>query len=134
KRDWIESAGWGLAILLPMLIILYGESLGLGRETAAFPAVFAATVIMWVFELVDEFIPGLFALLMTLSLGVAPPRVVLAGFASDGFFMAMSILGLGTVVVLSGLSFRFLLLVLRYLPNNNFGHNFGLLVTGALLT
>jgi di/tricarboxylate transporter len=59
---------------------------------------------------------------------------VLAGFASDGFFMAMSILGLGTVVVLSGLSFRFLLWALRYLPNTNAGHNLGLLLTGILLT
>ena len=134
RRDWFESAGWALAILLPVLILLYGGDYGLGRETTAFLAVFAATVVMWVFELVDEFIPGLFALLLTLSLGVAPPRVVLAGFASDGFFMAMSILGLGTVVVLSGLSFRFLLLVLRYLPNTNAGHNAGLLLTGILLT
>ena len=134
KRDWFEAAGWALAILLPVLILLYGGDYGLGRETTAFLAVFTATVVMWVFELVDEFIPGLFALLMTLSLGIAPPRVVLAGFASDGFFMAMSILGLGTVVVLSGLSFRFLLLVLRYLPNTSAGHNIGLMLTGVLLT
>jgi len=46
----------------------------------------------------------------------------------------MSILGLGTVVVQSGLSFRFLLWLLRYLPNTSAGHNFGLLLTGILLT
>ena len=134
KRDWFDAAGWALAILLPALILYFGSHMGLGRETTVFLAVFAATVVMWVFELVDEFIPGLFALLMTLSLGIAPARVVLAGFASDGFFMAMSVLGLGTVVVLSGLSFRFLLLVLRYLPNTTFGHNLGLMLTGVLLT
>jgi di/tricarboxylate transporter len=89
---------------------------------------------MWMFELVDEYIPGLFAVFATLTLGLAPPRVVLGGFASDGFFMAMSILALGTVVVLSGLSFRFLLWLLRYLPNTNLGHNLGLLLTGVLLT
>src|SRR5437868_2562907 len=133
-RDWFEAAGWALAIALPALILLYGGAMGLGRETTAFLAVFTATVVMWVFELVDEFIPGLFALLMTLSLGIAPPRVVLAGFASDGFFMAMSVLGLGTVVVLSGLSFRFLLWLLRLLPNTHFGHNLGLMLTGIMLT
>ena len=89
---------------------------------------------MWVFELVDEYIPGLFALLITLVLGLAPTKIVLGGFASDGFFMAMSILGLGTVVVASGLSFRFLLWLLRYLPNTPGGHNLGLLLTGMLLT
>ena len=76
----------------------------------------------------------LFAILITLALSLAPPKIVLGGFASEGFFMAMSILGLGTVVVLSGLSFRFLLWLLRYLPNNVTGHNFGIMLTGLLLT
>jgi divalent anion:Na+ symporter, DASS family len=128
------ACGWALAILLPLLILLYGRNFGLSQEVATFLAIFTATVLMWMFELVDEYIPGLFAILATLTLGLAPPRVVLGGFASDGFFMAMSILALGTVVVLSGLSFRFLLWILRYLPNTKTGHNFGLLLTGMLLT
>jgi len=133
-RDVIQAIGWAVATVLPLLVLLFGHELGLGREPVLFLAIFAATVVMWVFELVDEYIPGLFALLVTLAIGLAPPKSVLAGFASDGFFMAMSILGLGTVIVLSGLSFRFLLWVLRYLPNSKAGHNLGLLITGILLT
>lgn len=133
-RDTIQAVGWFMAIVLPLLVLFYGRDLGLDRETSVFLAIFSATVVMWVFELVDEYIPGLFAVLMTLALGLAPAKTVLAGFASDGFFMAMSILGLGTVVVLSGLSFRFLLWLLRYLPNTTNGHNLGLLLTGILLT
>lgn len=134
RTDTTQAIGWFAAILLPLLILLYGKTLGLDRETSVFLAIFAAAVVMWVFELVDEFIPGLFAVLVTLALGLAPSKIVLAGFSSDGFFMAMSIFGLGTVVVLSGLSFRFLLWLLRYLPNTTGGHNFGLLLTGFLLT
>ncbi len=134
RKERFETVGWLIAILLPLAVMLYGADYGLDRETRAFLAIFSATVIMWVFELVDEFVPGLFAVLTTLALGIAPTKVVLAGFASDGFFMAMSILGLGTVVVLSGLSFRFLLWLLRYLPNSPAGHNLGLLLTGFLLT
>lgn len=134
RRDAIQSAGWLAAIVLPLLILGFGRDVGLDRETSVFLAIFAATVVMWVFELVDEYIPGLFALLVTLALGLAPTKLVLGGFASDGFFMAMSILGLGTVVVLSGLSFRFLLWLLRYLPSTPLGHNLGLLITGLLLT
>ena len=133
-RDTILAVGWFAAIVLPLVVLLYGRDLGLDRETSVFLAIFSATVVMWVFELVDEYIPGLFAVLITLALGLAPTKIVLAGFASDGFFMAMSILGLGTVVVLSGLSFRFLLWLLRYLPNTAAGHNIGLLLTGFLLT
>jgi len=133
-REWFQAGGWLIAILLPLAVMLYGGDYGLDRETRAFLAIFGATVVMWVFELVDEFVPGLFAVLTTLALGIAPTKVVLSGFASDGFFMAMSILGLGTVVVLSGLSFRFLLWLLRYLPNSPAGHNLGLLLTGFILT
>ena len=134
RREMLDVIGWFTSLLLPLVVMLYGPELGLDRATTAFLSIFTATVIMWAFELVDEYIPGLFAVLTTLSLGIAPTRVVLAGFASDGFFMAMSVLGLGAVVVMSGLSFRFLLWLLRYLPNTNAGHNFGLLLTGFLLT
>lgn len=133
-RNWFEASGWLLAILLPLAIMLFSGDFGIDREIRTFLAIFSATIVMWVFELVDEFVPGLFALLMILALGLAPPKVVLAGFASDGFFMAMSILGLGTVVVLSGLSFRCLLWLLRYLPNTKAGHNIGLLLTGFLIS
>ena len=133
-KNAIHAFGWMATILTPLLVLVFGRDFGLDRETTVFLAIFSATVMMWVFELVDEYIPGLFALLVTLALGLAPPKLVLGGFASDGFFMAMSILGLGTVVVLSGLSFRFLLWLLRYLPNTPGGHNLGLLLTGLLLT
>ncbi|MFZ3018166.1 MAG: SLC13 family permease [Gallionella sp.] len=132
-REGIEAFGWLLAILVPLGIMLLTEQWGVGREVRTFLAIFSAAIVMWVFELVDEFIPGLFAVLMILALGLVPPKVVLGGFASDGFFMAMSILGLGTVVVYSGLSFRCLLWLLRYLPGTNVGHNFGLLFTGYLI-
>ena len=133
-KDVILAFGWFTTIVMPLLVLAFGRSYGLNREATVFLAIFIATVMMWVFELVDEYIPGLFALLVTLALGLAPTKVVLGGFASDGFFMAMSILGLGTVVVVSGLSFRFLLWLLRYLPSTPLGHNVGLLATGIFIT
>ncbi len=134
SRDLFQIPGWLATILLPLLVLTLGNEYGVDRETTVFLAIFCATMLMWIFELVDEYIPGLFALLATLALGLVPTKTVLAGFASDGFFMAMSILGLGTVIVLSGLSFRFLLWLLRYLPSTPAGHNIGLLLTGFLLT
>jgi len=115
KGTWFELVGWSLTILTPMLVLYFGEDLGLDKESKTFLAIFGAAVSMWVFELVKEFLPALFAILLILILGLAPTDVVLSGFSSSGFFMAMSILGLGTVIVLSGLSFRFLLWLLRYL-------------------
>jgi divalent anion:Na+ symporter, DASS family len=132
--SWREVVGWGSAIVLPTLVMILGRGWGLQPNAVLFLAVFAATVVMWVFSLVDEYVPGLFALFAILVLGLAPPAQVLAGFASDGFFLAMSILGLGTVIVASGLSYRFLLWLLLKLPSHPFWQNLGLLATGFLLT
>jgi di/tricarboxylate transporter len=83
---------------------------------------------------VDDYIPALFALVATLATGLVPAPVVLSGFASDGFMMALSTLALGAVVVSSGLSYRMMLSLLMRLPNNQFWHFTGLMLTGTLLT
>ena len=126
--------GWLLAIVLPILTLQVGAHYGMDRSASMFLAIFSATVTMWVFSLVDDYVPGLFAVMAILISGLVPPIVVLSGFSSDGFLMAMSILGLSTVIVTSGLSYRAMLLMLRHLPNNRFWHNFGLTFAGLLLT
>jgi len=142
EKETIENAkakpamviGWLLALLLPLIILEFGDHLGIARSAVMFLAIFSATVVMWVFSLVDDYIPGLFALLATLVTGLVPAPVILSGFASDGFLMALSTLAFGTVVVSSGLSYRIMLLLLRRLPNGQFWHNAGLYLLGIALT
>ncbi|MEV4781607.1 SLC13 family permease [Burkholderia sp. LMU1-1-1.1] len=128
------APGWLLVIALPLLTLAWGDALGVGRGGVIFLAIFSATIAMWVFSLVDDYIPALFALLATLLTGLVPVPVILSGFASDGFMMALSTLALGTVVVSSGLGYRVMLLLLRRLPNGQGWHNAGLFATGLLLT
>lgn len=130
----LKTIGWLLNVIMPAGVFYLGIVNGMSIHSTTFLTIFTATILMWIFRLVDEYVPGLFALLASLSIGLAPTSVVLSGFASDGFFMALSFLGLGTVIVTSGLSYRFLLLLLHCLPNTKFWHNIGLLVTGFLLT
>lgn len=137
-RRLTPTVGWLLTLLLPLLVLLCGDrlefGLGLDRNMLTFVAIFSATVSMWVFSLVDDYIPGLFALLATLVTGLVPAPVILSGFASDGFMMALSTLALGTVVVTSGLGYRVMLTLLLRLPNTQFWHFVGLFITGAFLT
>lgn len=128
------AAGWLLAIAAPLGVLAGGERLGLEWGGVIFLAIFAATIVMWVCNLVDDYIPALFALLATLLTGLVPAPVILSGFASDGFMMALSTLALGTVVVSSGLCYRVMLLLLRRLPNRQSWHNAGLFATGVVLT
>ncbi|CAB1370166.1 SLC13 family permease [Denitratisoma oestradiolicum] len=132
--DWPALLGWLLALLAPAAVLYWGRDWGLERNALYFLAIFSVTVVMWVFTLVDEYLPGIFALLATLAMGLVPMPVILGGLASDGFFLAMSMLGLAAVVVSSGLSYRLLLLLLLKLPNTPFWQNAGLLFTGFALT
>ncbi|MBF0271501.1 MAG: anion permease [Magnetococcales bacterium] len=129
-----QSVGWLLATLLPIGVLVAGEHWNLDRNISSFLAISAATVMMWMFTLVDDYIPGLFAIVAILMAGLVPPAVVLSGFTSNGFLMAMSILGLSTVIVSSGLGYRTLLLLLYHLPGSRFWNNFGLAMTGFFLT
>lgn len=130
----VDVIGWILALACPLLILEFGPQWQLSSKAIMFSAIFSSTVVMWAFSLVDDYIPSLFALLVILVTGLVPAGVILSGFSSDGFLMALSTLGLGTVVVTSGLGYRFILWMLRRLPNSQLWHNIGLFVTGSIIT
>lgn len=130
--------GWLLTLLLPLALLLSSHLLqarwGLEPHATIFLAIFTATVCMWVFSGLDDYIPALFALMATLIAGLVPASVILSGFGSDGFVMALSMLALSVVIVSSGLSYRFMLALLLRLPNHQVAHNLGVFLTGSLLT
>lgn len=126
--------GWLLTFLAPALLLTFGRGWGLEADTLYFLAIFSSTISMWVFSLVDEYIPGIFALLVTLAMGLVPAQVILSGLSSDGFMLALSVLGLAAVIGSSGLSYRLLLAVLKRVPHTAFWQNSALLGVGFLLT
>ena len=130
----LTFAGWMLAIIVPCIILYLRPRLGLGLDASAFLAIFAATIVMWMFSLSDEFIPSIFAIAMLLILEIAPPSAVLNGFTSEEFFMVMSVFALGAVLESSGLAQRLILMVLRFtLPVQRF-FNFIVVPCGITLT
>jgi di/tricarboxylate transporter len=132
--DLKKVIGWLCTLLAPAVVLIMAPHWQLAPHAGHFLAIFAATVTMWIFNLVDEYIPGVFAMVATLAMGLVPIPVMLSGLASDGFLLAMSVLGLATVIVASGLSYRLILLILLKLPNTPFWHNTSLLLVGFLLT
>ena len=131
RREWL---GWSCAIVSPLVVLATCRNIGLMPDAVVFLAILAATVSMWVFNLADEFVPGLFAVMATLALGLTTPERALAGFASEGFFLALAVLGIGAVISASGLSFRFLLWLIDHLPDGPRWREAGMLLTGFLLT
>lgn len=129
-----RAPAWLLAAAAPLAILAGGAHLQLPSGTLIFLATFGATVALWVLSLVDDYVAALFAVLAMLLTGLAPVPVILSGFASDGFLLALSSLALGALVLSSGLGYRVMLLLLHRLPDRPFWHNAGLFATGLLLT
>lgn len=133
----VQVIGWFLALVAPLLII-FGPDMGLWRaldgDLTTLLAILSSTVTMWVFRLLPDFVPALFAVLASILFGLSPPEKALSGFASESFFMAMSILGLSVVISVSGLSYRILLLLLKIGPANKVWYNLSLFISGMALT
>jgi DASS family divalent anion:Na+ symporter len=128
--------GWTIAIAAPIGIVygLSGKDIMPNLQSIYLLAILAVSVTMWIFRLLPDFVPALFAVLCIVLFGLAPPQVALGGFASNTLFMALSIFGLSVVITVSGLSYRVLLLLLRAGPAHKAWYNISLFLTGLILT
>lgn len=134
-HTWRTISGWLLALIVPLCIYLYfSASSELSFQQIVYLMVSLSAIVMWIFGLLPEFVPALFAVLVLILLGVAPPEVMLSGYMADSFFIALSIFGLSAVITASGLSYRFLLWLLRYGPANKTWYGVSLFSTGVMLT
>jgi di/tricarboxylate transporter len=126
--------GWACVFALPPLFYVLGVASGLGVEAAIFVAMLAAAVLLWVFGLVEEFVPALVVVVATLFIGLAPPQVALAGFSSPALLLLLGVYALSAVISASGLSYRIMLRLLLRLPDKAFWHQTTLLGMGYVLS
>lgn len=132
--SWLELVGWSLALLLPPLVYLWGIQSAWTIQAAMTGAICTATIILWVFSLVDEFIPPLVAMVAILFIGLAPTNVALAGFSSPGLVTLLGVFALAAIITASGLSYRLMLWLLLKLPDRPGWHQSVLLFGGYLLS
>jgi hypothetical protein len=77
-----QVVGWLAVLLVPPVLYFAGGSAGLTQEAALFVGILAATVLMWLFGLADEYVPPLLAVAAVLMVGLVPSDIALGGFAS----------------------------------------------------
>ena len=129
-----KTIGWLLNLLVPLGIFLWGSDSGLTEKQLYFIMILSATILMWIFQLTVEFVPTIFAVLAILVLDMVPASTALSGFTSGSFFMAMSVFAVGALLVSSGLAYRVVLFVLRFVPHSQFWYSLTLFLTGFLVT
>lgn len=125
------TIGWLLAIIVPAVIYYTSNGLGFDWNARLFFMLLSIVMIMWTFNLTPSFlIPCILAILVMIFLGIAPPSVVLSGFTSGTFFMALSVFGLTAVLIASGVTYRLILTVLKYVPPSRFSYVLVMFLTG----
>ena len=129
-----EIGGWIAAIVLPAGIYFGCVSGGFTTQSALFAAILGMVVVMWLFAIVDEFIPPIIAIVATLFVGLAPPAVALGGFASPSLMTMIGVLALASTSASSGLSYRVMLWVLARLPDRPFWQQTAMLLGGMVLS
>ena len=126
--------GWFSVLTLPALVFAIAQSYGLSDQAAIFSAILTAAVLMWVFALMDEFIPPLIAVVATLFIGLAPANVALSGFASPSLMTLLGVFALSATISASGLSYRVMLWLLMKLPDRPVWQQSALLASGYVLS
>lgn len=129
-----KAVGWILSVVIPAITLFYLSSIGLEWRLKYFLVIFSATAIMWIFRLSPEFVPSIFAIVAIIIMDVVPANVILSGFTSGTFFMAMSVFGIAALLVSSGLIKRIVLLALKRAPYSSFWYSFILTIAGLLFT
>lgn len=134
ERFGVQMIGWLVAIAGPLLVWELCTAFGLNTDAAYFLAIVSSAVAMWLFGLVPAFLPPLFSVLATILFDIAPAHIAMAGFASNGFFMLISIFAIGALMVMSGLTYRISLHILKRVPATPFWYNLSLFFYGLILT
>jgi di/tricarboxylate transporter len=129
-----RSIGALLLVVLPPVVGLAFALAGYATAIALFATILAMTVVLWAFSLLDEFVPPLIAVLISLFIGLAPASEALGSFASPTLFTLLGVFALAAAINFSGLGQRFGLLLLLRLPNRPFFQQLGLLGSGLLLS
>jgi len=126
--------GWGMALCVPPGLYASTQALDLTLQASVFLAIFGMVITMWVFSLVDDYIPPLAGLICILFVGLAPPSVVLTSFASPSLVTLISVFAMAAMLSGSGLSNRALLWLLIRLPDRSSWRQVSLLLYGLLLS
>lgn len=134
RASSLELVGWSFCIVIPALILYGFQDSQLSWASTNFVVIFSAALMMWIFRLVPEYVPAVFVILATVLLGIAPEKVLLSGFASESFFLAMSVFGLGAVITKSRIFYRLSLRLLLHLPHRAFILQGVVFFLGAILT
>lgn len=97
-----------------------------------FLATLSTAVILWMFDVFDDYVVALTLLPVWYVAGIAPSNMVLAGFSTNSWFFVLAALGMGAAVMRTGLLYRVALQTLKRLPPSYRLYTFMLGISGLI--
>lgn len=118
--DWIYGLRNHIAVVLALLLGVFLWNFPpvepMGERGMHFLATMAVAVVLWVLEVVDEYIVGLLLLLAWVVLGIVPSKVALAGFATNSWFFTIGALGIAAAIANTSLLRRLAFKLIGWVP------------------
>ena len=87
-----------LVLVIPPVVYFLALQNRFSVQASIFAALLSATILLWVFSLVEEFVGPLVAVVGTPFVGLAPPEVALGGFASPTLLLLVGVFALSAAV------------------------------------
>jgi di/tricarboxylate transporter len=135
----LRGTSWNaiVALLLVVTCLSYfhfAPPLGtLSRHGMDFIGIGIAAVVLWIVNLIADYIVALFMAMFWVLGGLVTPQVALSGFSSTTWLYMLFILAFGAVITKSGILFRLSLHALKRFPANYRGQLWGIVAGGTLL-
>ncbi|MDR7316786.1 SLC13 family permease [Brevibacillus nitrificans] len=128
--------GWLATTLVPVSLTVfhYMEPVGgLSRSALDLIGIGIAAVILWIVNLIPDYIVGLGMVMAWVMGGVVTPEVALSGFASTTWLYMIFIMAFIAAITRSGILFRVSLTALKRFPRHYRGQLWGVVAGGILL-
>lgn len=134
NRFWVDGLGWILAAIVPVIVYWLLNKTSINYQSQVFLSILAAWSIIASFRLMSDYVATMATIFLLIGGGVVKTKVILAGFSSSNFIVALSLLGLSSVLVSSGVAYRIMIKILKSCKPSYLVDNVIMLGIGGLLT
>lgn len=129
-----EIFGWASLLIIPPALYFISIGNEMTVQASLFIAILSVVILMWLFNLIDDYIPPMLGMFASVFFGLAPPPVAFSGLASPSLLTLMGVFALATVIATSGLGRRMVIYMLLKVPDRLFWQQNILLCCGLLLS
>ena len=126
-------AKWLTFMAIVLALYLFRPMMALDEPTVIFISLAVVAISLWGLDLMPPYVPAILVVTVLLTTDIAKPSVVLSGFTSEPFFIALTTYALGCVITASGFLYRVMLIVLKYMPQSQRWSKSCLFMVGIVL-